>query len=155
MLALFASLAVASLLQGVGDIVLPTARGGAPFSFLFATTRVFGPSAFALYVFIHNFGLACLVPGVGFVAARYERHTKNRGVIGILLVGAVVLALLVALEYLLQAQDKFDPAFAFPGGVDTNVLARSSLVTYTAPDTTTRKKSNYVAYYDNFSISTR
>jgi len=45
--------------------------------------------------------------------------------------------------------------FAFPGGVDTNVLARSSLVTYTAPDTTTRKKSNYVAYYDNFSISTR
>ena len=27
--------------------------------------------------------------------------------------------------------------FPFPGGVDTNVLARGSLVTYAAPDTTT------------------
>ena len=37
--------------------------------------------------------------------------------------------------------------FPFPGGVDTNVLARGSLVTYAAPDTTTLKKRNYVAHY--------
>ena len=124
LLAVFASLALASLLQGVGDIVLPTARGGAPFGFLFATTRAFGPLAFSAYVFVHNFGLACLVPGVGFVAARYERRTRNRGVIGVLLVGAVLAALLIALEFLIQANDRFDPYFAFPlfVGESTGVL---------------------------------
>ena len=91
---------------------------------VFATTRVFGPLAFTAYVFIHNFGLACLVPGVGFVAARYERRTRNRGVIGVLLVGAVLAALLIALEFLIQANDRFDPYFAFPlfVGESTGVL---------------------------------
>ena len=45
--------------------------------------------------------------------------------------------------------------FPFPADVKSNVLARSSLIAYAAPDTATLTKRNYVAYYNNFSITNR
>lgn len=108
MLALLALLAALSVVQGIVDVVIPVARGEAPFGFLFAQTERFGPAFFVAYVFLHNLGLACLVPGFGFVAARYERRTHNRFLIGILLTGSVVVSLFVALEFVLQASERFD-----------------------------------------------
>jgi len=114
MLAALASLATLSLLQGVVDILLPTLQGDEPFGFLFRATDLLGPAFFALYVLVHNLGLACLVPGFGFVAAKLERKTANRGLIGLLLAGAVVLSLLIGLEFLVQASDRYDPTLVVP-----------------------------------------
>lgn len=108
MLGIFALVALVSLVQGFLDVVIPTARGEAPFGLLFQESQRFGPVFFAAYIFVHNLGLATLVPGFGFVAARFERKPKNRGLIGILLVGAVVAALGVALLYILRAPDRFN-----------------------------------------------
>jgi hypothetical protein len=113
-LSLLACLAALSLLQGFLDIVLPTLTGGQPFATLFGMTRAFGPVFFALYVFVHNLGLACLVPGFGFVAVWFEKRKANRGVIGALLAGSVVLSLLVGFEFIVQARERFDLALTLP-----------------------------------------
>ena len=73
-----------------------------------------GAPVFAVYIFLHNLGLACLVPGFGFVAVRFERKPANRKLIAALLAGSVVLALLVSAEYLVQANERFDLWFAIP-----------------------------------------
>jgi hypothetical protein len=114
LLSTFATLATVSIMQGVFDIAIPTFTGAKPFGFVYRLTEAFGPSAFGLYIFLHNLGLACLVPGFGFVAVRFEKKPANRAVIGMLLAGAVVLALLVALEYLVQSSARFDLRFAIP-----------------------------------------
>ena len=114
LLALLALLAAVSLAQGVLDVVLPTLTGGEPFGALFAATRAWGPVFFALYVFVHNLGLACLVPGFGFVAVWFEKSKSNRGVIGLLLAGSVVASLLIGFEFMLQASDRFDLARTLP-----------------------------------------
>lgn len=108
MLAALAALATLSIFQGVVDVALPAIRGEAPFGFLFQQTRSFGPGFLVGYVFIHNLGLACLVPGYGFLAAWFERHTANRFLIGLVLAGAVVASLAVALEFIFQASARFD-----------------------------------------------
>ncbi|HEX2021089.1 MAG TPA: hypothetical protein VHH36_00125, partial [Candidatus Thermoplasmatota archaeon] len=107
-LALCAVTATLSILQGVVDVVLPALQGEEPFGFLLRATEAYGPAFFIAYVFVHNLGLACLVPGFGFLAAWFERKTRNRTLIGVLLAGAVVASLLVALQYLLLAHDRFD-----------------------------------------------
>lgn len=114
LLGLLALLATVSLLQGIVDVVVPAFTGGEPFGVLFALTEAFGPDFLAVYIFVHNFGLACLVPGIGFLAAWFEKETVNRGRIGLLLAGSVVLSLLTALQYLVQARDRFNLAFALP-----------------------------------------
>jgi hypothetical protein len=43
--------------------------------------------------------------------------------------------------------------FGFPSNVYTNVLTRGSLLAYAAPDTATLHKADYVATFDNFSIT--
>ena len=45
--------------------------------------------------------------------------------------------------------------FPFPADVTSNVLVRGSLIVYAAPDTAMLNKRNYVAYYNNFSITNR
>lgn len=45
--------------------------------------------------------------------------------------------------------------FGFKNNVNTAILRRGSLVTYAAPDTATLHKGDYVAHYDNFSITTK
>lgn len=114
MLTLFALLALASLAQGVVDVVLPTIRQEPPFGLLFRETQRYGPAFFAVYIFVHNLGLACLVPGLGFLAARFERRKENRAIIGALLVGAVVAALVVAALYIARTPERFDLKVSIP-----------------------------------------
>ena len=108
LLAFFAVVATLSLLQGWADIVLPILQGDEPFTFLFTMTDLYGPWFFVGYIFVHNLGLACLVPGYGFLAAWFERRTANRFVIGVLLAGAVLGALLVAAQLVFSAPSRFD-----------------------------------------------
>lgn len=108
MLGLFAILATLSLLQGWIDVVLPVTRGEPMFGFLFAMTERFGMPFFVGYIFLHNLGLASLVPGYGFLAAWFERRTVNRFVIGILLAGAVLASILVAANFVFGASERFD-----------------------------------------------
>lgn len=103
MLALFALLATLSLLQGIADLVIPTIMGEEPFGFLFGMTERYGPAFFVAYIFVHNLGLACLVPGYGFLAAYYERRTANRAIVGWLLAGAVLSTLLVAAQFIFSS----------------------------------------------------
>lgn len=108
MLAVLALLATLSLAQGVVDVVLPVLTGGEPFGFLFSQTARFGPAFLVGYVFLHNLGLACVVPGFGFLAAWFERSTRNRFVIGLLLSGSVVVSLFGTLQFVLEASELFD-----------------------------------------------
>lgn len=112
MLGAMAVLGGISILQGIIDVVLPALTGQEPFAFLFAGAERFGPAFLTAYLFVHNLGLACIVPGFGFVAGYFEKQTTNRQRIGFILLGAVFVSLLVALEYLIQAADRFDLAFA-------------------------------------------
>lgn len=114
LLALFAALAVVSLAQGIVDVVVPTIRHQRPFGLLFALGQSYGAAAFGAYIFVHNLGLASLVPGLGFLAARFERNPRNRPLIAALLVGAVVSALLVAALYLIRTPERFDLRVAIP-----------------------------------------
>lgn len=107
MLGAFAMLATLSILQGWADIVLPVLTDGEPFGFLYAMTERFGPGFFIGYVFVHNLGLACLVPGYGFLAAWFERRTVNRFIVGVLLAGSVAASLLVAAHFILTAPTSF------------------------------------------------
>lgn len=106
-LALFCILATLSLLQGIADIVLPAIRGEPPFQFLFGMTDRFGPTFLIAYVFVHNLGLACLVPGYGFLAAYFEKSARNRRLIGVLLFGAVLASLLVAMHLIATVPGRF------------------------------------------------
>lgn len=125
MLGFFAVLATVSLLQGWVDVVLPVFRGGPMFGFLFAMTERFGMPFFIGYIFVHNLGLASLVPGYGFLAAWFERRTVNRFVIGILLAAAVLVSVLVAANFVLGARERFDLplALALLVGETCGVLA--------------------------------
>lgn len=120
-----AVLATLSILQGFVDVVMPALRGEEPFGFLYQSTERFGPAFFIGYVFVHNLGLACVVPGFGFLAAWFERKTHNRAIIGGLLAGAVAMSLLVAAQYLITAHQRFDLALAIPlyAGEALSVLA--------------------------------
>jgi serine/threonine protein kinase len=46
-------------------------------------------------------------------------------------------------------------AFPFPDDVKTSVLVRASLIAYAGPDTSTLRKRDYMAYYNNLSITNR
>ena len=108
MLASLCVLATLSLCQGVIDVVLPIALGEAPFQFLFTQTERFGPVFLVGYIFLHNLGLACVVPGYGFLAAWFERRTTNRFLIGVLLAASVAVSLFGTLQFVLEASDRFD-----------------------------------------------
>lgn len=125
LLGLFAILATLSILQGWADIVLPIMQGEEPFGFLFEMTERYGTGFFVGYIFIHNLGLACLVPGYGFLAAYFEKRAMNRYLVGILLTGSVVASLLVAAELILTAPGQFHlpTALALLVGESCGVLA--------------------------------
>jgi len=108
----FAGLAALSLIQGIIDTMAPSLSGGEPFSLLFDNAVRFGPGFLAVYIYLHNLGLACLVPGFGFIAAWFERHTPNRARIGALLVIAVFASLLTALYYIATRSEMFTVSFA-------------------------------------------
>lgn len=107
MLATFSILATLSILQGVADLVLPVLTGGEPFGFLYMMTERFGPTFFVGYIFVHNLGLACLVPGYGFLAAYFEKRAANRTLVGMLLAGSVASTILVAAQLVLSTPTSF------------------------------------------------
>lgn len=113
-LGLLAALAALSLAQGIVDLVLPALTGEEPFGLLFEMSGRHGVPFLAGYVFLHNLGLAALVPGFGFVAAWFEKKTANRAHIGLLLAGSVGLSLLVGLQYILTARERFDLLLTLP-----------------------------------------
>ncbi|MHB8605933.1 MAG: hypothetical protein ACYDCK_11830 [Thermoplasmatota archaeon] len=105
--AILLGLALASLATGILDVALPVLQGEPPFSSLFATVSYLGYPYLFLHIFVHNFGLACLVPGVGLAGASLERTQQRRVLIAIILLGAVILGLLAAVEYILES-GRFD-----------------------------------------------
>lgn len=113
LLGVMAVLGALSIGQGFVDVVVPALTGGESFGFLMTWTERLGPGFLGAYLLVHNLGLACIVPGFGFLASYYEKETSNRQRIGMILLGAVLVSLLVALEYLIQAAERFDLAFAF------------------------------------------
>lgn len=124
-LGFYAVLATLSLLQGVVDVAIPVLYGEEPFGLLFDLTERLGPGFFIAYIFVHNLGLACLVPGYGFLAAWFERRAANRFIIGMLLTLTVTATLLVAAHFVLTAPSHFDVplALALLVGESCGVLA--------------------------------
>ncbi|MHB8584967.1 MAG: hypothetical protein ACYDDF_03920 [Thermoplasmatota archaeon] len=80
------------------DIAYPAITGAPKFAALESLALNLGPAYLFLHIFLHNLGLAALVPGVGLFAASFERNPTRRRVIGWILAGAVIVSLLVAAE---------------------------------------------------------
>lgn len=114
LLGVLAFFATESLLQGIVDVTLPFARHEEPFRFLFAQTQLWGPGFFFLYVFVHNLGLACMVPAYGVLGGWFERRRMNRLAIGALLFAAVLASLAMSLAWMLHDAERFDMGFAIP-----------------------------------------
>lgn len=108
------ALAAASLVTGVVDVLVPVLAGEEPFAVLDVLVRELGPAYLFFHVFVHNLGLACIVPGAGLLAAKYEKSPRGRRLAAMILFGAVVLSILIAAEYLVQARERFDLAIVAP-----------------------------------------
>lgn len=108
------ALGAACLATGVVDVLLPVLAGEEPFTVLQLLVEELGPAYLFFHIFVHNLGLACIVPGAGLLAARYEKSAKGRKLAALILLVAVVLALLIAIEYLIQARERFDLAIVAP-----------------------------------------
>lgn len=92
-----------SLVSGTVDVGIPALRGERPFGLLFEMKERVGPGYVFLHIFVHNLGLACLVPGLGLFAAALERRQENRKRIAMMLLATVVITALTALQYIVQA----------------------------------------------------
>ncbi|MCX6928627.1 MAG: hypothetical protein NT154_36260 [Verrucomicrobia bacterium] len=57
-----------------------------------------------------------------------------------------------ARTYSFFVDDQSLGTFAFDPSATSNILRRGSMITYAAPDTTTLKKADYAAHFDQFSI---
>jgi len=85
-------LATVGLATSVVDVAIPALTGRPPFGLLLAHTDRHGPAYFAAHVFLHNLGIAALVPGLAFFAMRLERDARARRLIPSLLLAASVVA---------------------------------------------------------------
>lgn len=84
---------VLSLITGIYDVLLPVLAGARPFYHLTKFLDIFGYVYLYLHIYIHNLGLACLVPSIGLIAIFYERKPRFRPVIPNILVFTSLLAL--------------------------------------------------------------
>lgn len=114
LLGVLAAVATLSLAQGFVDVVLPAWTGQRPFGILFSLASRYGSLFLVGWIFIHNLGLACVVPGYGFMAGWWERDPRNRRHIGLLLAGAVFGTLILSGALMLRERDRFNLAFALP-----------------------------------------
>jgi len=96
-------LAVLGLLTGIVDVAIPFLTGGAPFSLLFALTEAFGPGYLLAHIVVHNLGLACVVPGIAFLAMAKEKDRDLRRAIPWILFFAVALSVVSGVHYLFDA----------------------------------------------------
>lgn len=95
-------LAAFSLLTGFFDVALPALVDRPRFPILFALAGAFGPGYLFVHIFLHNLGLALLVPGVGLLAASFEKDPRNRRHIGPILAIAAIGSLLVAVDLVIR-----------------------------------------------------
>jgi len=96
---MLALLAGAGLATGIEDVAIPSLTGKPLFEGLREIVERGGPLGYAylfLHILIHNLGIACLVPGVGFIAAHFEKCPEKRRLIGPILGAGVLLAMSTA-----------------------------------------------------------
>lgn len=111
---LLATLATASILQGIADFGGALLLGAPLFGFTTTIADHFGPLGLYLAIFGHNLGLACLMPGIGYLAARAERTKNGRRFLGRLLLSALGLAMAAGLIYILRGPGHFTLGIALP-----------------------------------------
>lgn len=109
-----ATLAGLSVATGIMDVLVPVLRGEEPFTPLMRLVDHYGPGYLFIHILVHNLGLACLVPGVGLVAATFEKDKGKRVLAARILFVTVILSLFVAFQYLLQARERFDLTLVIP-----------------------------------------
>lgn len=96
-------LALIGLATGILDIAIPTLNGEPIFSNLEAAVARWGFLYLFFHVFLHNLGLACIVPGIGLLAAHLEPNPRLRRAIGPILALAVALSLGVAATWVVRS----------------------------------------------------
>lgn len=104
---LFAALSALSILQGILDFGAPALLGTRPFAFTYSLASHGAPLLF-LAIFLHNAGLALLLPGVGFLAMRAERREANRRALRVILLTTAIAAAAMGLVYVLGGRGTFD-----------------------------------------------
>lgn len=111
---LLVALSAASVAQGVLDVAIPIARHEPPFGWLLERSHAWGPWFLGAWLFVHNVGLAVLVPGVGFAAAPHARDARERGRVAHILVVATLALIALGAFLLLQRPDIFTTRVAWP-----------------------------------------
>lgn len=101
MVGLLAASSLFAILSGLLDIAYPSLTGQPRFMDLYLLAARFGPAYLFFHIFLHNFGMAAIVPGVGIVASSFEADRRRRRWIAWILAGAVVVSLGSAAELIL------------------------------------------------------
>lgn len=96
------SLAAFSIATGILDIGWPALTSQPRFEFLIRAAETLGPEYLFLHIFLHNLGLALIVPSVGLLAAAFERNPAARRWLGPVLAFGVLGSLLAAVELVLR-----------------------------------------------------
>jgi len=96
-------LALIGIGTGIMDVAVPVLKGDELFAPLKRAVELFGYPYLFLHIFLHNLGIACLVPGIGLIAAHMERNPRLRAVIGPILSVAVVVSILTGAFWVVQS----------------------------------------------------
>lgn len=112
--ALLATLAAAAIAQGVADFTGAAMVGAPLFSFTHGIAERFGPLGLFAAILAHNVGLACLIPGIGYLAARAEDASDGRVLLGRVLFVGLVAAMGAGLLYVLRGPGDFTLGIALP-----------------------------------------
>jgi hypothetical protein len=94
------ALLVLSVVTGIYDVLLPALAGARPFYHLAKFLDAFGYFYLYLHIYVHNLGLACLLPAVGLMAMYYEKKTQFRPLILNVLAFTSLIALYSGLIYM-------------------------------------------------------
>jgi hypothetical protein len=121
----FALVALASLLQGVAEFLVPLVAGWEPFALTRALAHAAGGVGLFAAIAFHNVGLALVAPGCGIVAARFEEDDARRRWIAPILVAATAGAVLLGVVTVLGTASPADLSFtlALAAGEGTAVLS--------------------------------
>lgn len=92
-----------SIVQGLAEFALPLALGAEPFGLSRALAALAGGPGLFAAILLHNLGLALLLPGCGLIAAHHESDARRRGLVGPILVAAVLGAIGVGVWTLFAA----------------------------------------------------
>ena len=112
--ALLAALATAAIAQGVADFSGAALLGKPLFGFTNGIAERFGAAGLFVAILAHNLGLAALIPGIGYLAARWERTSAGRLLVGRVLLIGLVSAMGAGLFYVLAGPGDFSLGIALP-----------------------------------------